>query len=168
MAKGHQFTEEQHDEVMRLLKKTRGAKLHKKLEVLQLRMEGYKDSEIAAITKYSASRVSTLVCIYANEGIAYFEKEHRSGGNRRNISFQEESAMLAEFKESAKAGNIITVSDIKTAYNEKCGHESGSGTIYRILKRHEWRKVMPRSQHPKKASDEAIDASKKLTLESEK
>lgn len=168
MPKAHEFTEEQHNEVMKLLKATRDAKLHKKLEVLQLRMEEYKNSEIAVITKISASRVSALVCIYAHEGISYFEKEHRVGGNRRNISFQEEAAMLGEFEESAKAGKIMSVSEIKAVYDEKCGHESGSGTIYTVLKRHKWRKVMPRSQHPKKANDEAIDASKKLTHGSKK
>ena len=167
MPKTHQFTTKQYEEVITLLKETRDAKLHKKLEVLQLRMEGYQNSEIAKITKYSTSRVSALVCVYANEGIEYFEKEHRIGGNRRNISYQEESAMLAEFEEFAQKGNIITAGDIKAIYDEKCGHKSGAGTIYKLLNRHKWRKVMPRSKHPKKASDEAIDASKKLTFESE-
>jgi hypothetical protein len=36
------------------------------------------------------------------------------------------------------------------------------------LKRQGWRSVMPRSRHPKKASEEAIEASKKITLDSEK
>ena len=31
-----------------------------------------------------------------------------------------------------------------------------------VLERHGWRKVMPRSKHPQKASDEAIEASKKI------
>jgi transposase len=168
MPREYKFTNEQYDEVMNLLQTIKDAKLHKKLEVLQLRMEGYKYSEIAAITKYSASRASALVCIYAHDGISYFETEHRVGGNRRNISFEEESAMLAEFKEAARTGQIVSVSDIKSVFNEKSGHESGSGTIYTVLKRHGWRKVMPRSKHPKKASDEAIAASKKLTLESKK
>jgi transposase len=168
MPKAHEYTEEQYKEVMSLLKETHDAKLHKKLQVLQLRMEGYKYPEIAAITKYSASRASVLICIYAHNGIAYFEKENRVGGNRRNISFEEETAMLAEFEEVAKAGKIMSVSDIKAIYDERCGHESGSGTIYTVLKRHHWRKIMPRSKHPNKASDEAIEASKKLTRESEK
>lgn len=43
---------------------------------------------------------------------------------------------------------------------DKVGHSIGNGQIYRALKRHNWRKVMPRSRHPKKASEEAINASK--------
>ncbi|MCI8758540.1 MAG: winged helix-turn-helix domain-containing protein [Oscillospiraceae bacterium] len=38
--------------------------------------------------------------------------------------------------------------------------------IYCVLHRHGWRKVMPRSKHPKKASEDEIAASKKLTLPS--
>ena len=168
MPKTHQFTEEQYEEVTKLLAKTKEAKLHKKLEVLQLRMEGYKNAEIGKITKYSKSRVSALVCIYVREGITYFEKENRRGGNRRNLSFEEEAAFLAKFKESAEKGRVITAGEIKAAYDKKCGHVSGSGTIYQVLGRHGWRKVMPRSRHPKKASEEAIEASKKLTLGCEK
>ena len=73
-----------------------------------------------------------------------------------------------EYEERAQAGQIVEVSEIKAAYEEKVGHRIGGGQIYRVLKRHDWRKVKPRSEHPKKASAEAIDASKKLTWRSEK
>lgn len=164
MPKSHQFTNEQYDEVMRTLKGTQNANLHRKLQVLQLRMEGYKEDEIGRITKYSRSRVNALVCKFAKDGIRYFEKEHRVGGTRRNMSLEEEAALLAEFKAAAQKGNLIETSALRAAYDEKCGHKSGSGTIYRVLHRHNWRKVMPRSVHPKKADEEAIEASKKLTF----
>ena len=163
MAKTHQFTEEQYQEVIQEIKKVKNATLRKKLEVLQLRMEGYKNEEITKITKYSKSRVSALVCIYAKDGIAYFQQENRKSGNRRNMSYDEETAFLSEYKELAEQGRIIEVSEIKRAYEEKVGHRIGKDQIYRVLRRHGWRKVMPRSKHPNKASDEAIEASKKLT-----
>jgi len=167
MRTGHQFTEDQKDEVLESLRTTQDAKLYKKLEILRLRMDGYSNSQVAEITKYSASRVSALVCIYANKGITYFEKEHRNGGNRRNMSYDEEAALLCEFKEAAKDGTVISVSDIEVAYKKQCGHNIGSGQIYRVLKRHGWRRIMPRSKHPQKASDEAIEASKILTSDTE-
>lgn len=68
--------------------------------------------------------------------------------------------------ESAQAGQLVEVSAILRAYEEKTGRtlEKSHGQIYYVLKRHGWRKVMPRSKHPNKASDEVIEASKKLTL----
>lgn len=61
MTKAHEFSEEQYNEVMKLIKATGNAKPRKKLDVLQLRMEGRENSEIAAITKYSASRMNALI-----------------------------------------------------------------------------------------------------------
>jgi transposase len=167
MPKTHQFSKEEYQEVMAQLNDTKSAVLRKKLEVLQLRMEGYKNAEIAKITKYSKSRVSALVCVYAKEGIVPFQQENRTGGHRRNMSYDEETTFLSTYKELAETGQIIEVSEIKKAYEEKVGHRSGKGQIYRVLARQGWRKVMPRSRHPKKASDEVIETSKKLKRESE-
>ena len=163
MPKTHQFNNNQYSEVVQELDKTKEAALRKKLEVLQLRMEGYKNAEISKITKYSKSRVSALICLYAKDGIAYFQQENRQGGNRRNMSCSEEVTFLSAYKELAEQGQIIEVGEIKKAYEEKVGHRIGKEQIYRVLRRHGWRKVMPRSKHPNKASGEAIEASKKLT-----
>ena len=157
MPKTYQFTKEQYEEVKEQQRKTTDAKLYKRLEILQLRMEGYKNSEIAKITKYSKSRVSALICLYAKKGIAYFQEEHRKGGNKRNISYQEESEMLEGFKKQAEVGQLIETSEIKAAYEKKVGHQIGGGQIYCLLKRHGWRKIMPRSQHLKKASEVVQD-----------
>jgi len=54
------------------------------------------------------------------------------------------------------------VNEIKEAYEKVIGHRTSTSQIYCVLHRHGWRKKMPRSKHPKKASDEAINASKKL------
>lgn len=80
---------------------------------------------------------------------------------------EEEAALLEPFLEKAQKGEIVEVSAIKAAYEEKVGHTIGGSQIYRVLHRNNWRKVMPRSKHPKKAGDEAIEASKKLKTESE-
>jgi hypothetical protein len=79
------------------------------------------------------------------------------------MSYEEEAQLLAGHEELGKAGQIVETGKIKKAYEEKAGHRIGGQQIYRVLARHCWRKVMPRSKHPKKADEEAIEASKKLT-----
>ena len=81
------------------------------------------------------------------------------------MSIAEEEALLEPFKKAAEVGQIVEVSEIKRAYEEAIGRslENNHGQIYNVLHRHGWRKVMPRSKHPKKASQEEIEASKKLT-----
>jgi len=88
----------------------------------------------------------------------------KHGGNLRNMSYQEEAEFLREYFELAEKGQAVETSTIQAAYVEKVGHRISSGQIYRVLERHGWRKVMSRSKHPNKASYEAIEASKKLTL----
>lgn len=83
------------------------------------------------------------------------------------MTYEEEAAFLEQFIDDADGGHIIDVSKIKTAYDERVGHETGHGQIYYVLHRYGWTKKMPRSKHPKSAGLEAVEASKKLTLESQ-
>ncbi|MDY6018985.1 MAG: winged helix-turn-helix domain-containing protein, partial [Anaerococcus sp.] len=81
-------------------------------------------------------------------------------GNRRNMTFEEEEEFLKQFEEKAEKGQIVTAKEIEKAYIEKVGHSIGGSQIYYVLKRHGFRKIMPRSRHPKKASKEVIEDSK--------
>lgn len=142
-------------------------RIDKRLQAVQLRGEGLKNPEIATKLDCSAKVVSRWVSAYYKEGIEAL-MGGKYGGNRRNMSVAEEEAFLAEYKKQAEQGQIIEVGAIKAAYEEKVGHSIGGSQIYYVLARHGWRKIMPRSKHPKKASDEVCDASKKLTLKSGK
>jgi transposase len=164
MPKVYDFTQEQYEEVKKAEDNTKNAGLAKKLQAVRLRMEGYTRKEVAQITQYSESRVSALVSIYASKGLSYFLQENRKGGNHCNMSKDEEAELLQSFEEAAQAGQIVSTQDIESAYREKVGHTIGSGQIYRVLARHKWRKVKPRSRHPQKATREVIEASKKLTI----
>lgn len=78
------------------------------------------------------------------------------------MSYAEEEKLLAPFREQAEKGELVEISSIEAAYREAVGHSIGTSQIYYVLHRHGWRKVMPRSKHPKKASEEVIETSKKL------
>ena len=71
-------------------------------------------------------------------------------GNRRNLSIDEEKKLLSYFEEKANKGQLITVKEIEQEYIKLVEHSIATGQIYKVLKRHNWRKVMPRSKHPKK------------------
>jgi transposase len=84
------------------------------------------------------------------------------------MSLEEEKSFLEMYKAQAAQGQLVEVGTIKKAYEEKVGHSIGGSQIYYVLHRHKWRKIMPRSKHPNKASDEAIEASKKLKTQSQR
>ena len=78
------------------------------------------------------------------------------------MSYEEE--FLQQFYDDAVQGKVVTLREIKAAYEEKNGHKLSSfSQIYKLLHRHNWRKIKPRPKHQKRASEEAIEASKKLT-----
>jgi hypothetical protein len=83
----------------------------------------------------------------------------------RNLSKAEEEEFLAKFEQEAEEGHVVTVGKIKEAYDGVTGkiHKSPS-TAYYMLHNNGWRKVVPRQEHPDKASEEVMDASKKLTI----
>jgi len=164
MPKTYRFSDEQVVELESAKKKNKNKNVDKRLEALLLRAKGVTRADVSAKTGFCKQYITDLTANYQKNGISAIVEKHY-GGNHRNLSFEEEAALLAPFKEAAARGQVVSVSDILAAYEEKIGRsvEKDHGRIYRVLARHEWRKVMPRSKHPNKASDEAIEASKKLT-----
>ena len=167
MPKTYIYNEAQVEELEAAKKKNKDKKVDKRLEALLLRARGEKREAVSAKTGFCKQYITDLSANYQQNGISAVIGNHY-GGNHRNMSFEEEAELLETFSQAAEAGEIVEVSDILRAYEEKLGRtfEKDHGRIYRVLQRHGWRKVMPRSRHPKKASPEAIEASKKLTTES--
>ena len=161
----YRFNEEDIQAIQAARRENRDKNVERRLRALELRAEGHTGKEIAEITGYNLWYVSKLAAKYHKGGEAISGKH--CGGNHRNMSFEEESAFLEQFINDADGGRITDVSAIKAAYDEKIGHETGHGQIYYVLHRHGWKKKMPRSKHPKSADPEAVEASKKLTLESQ-
>jgi transposase len=144
--------------------KTKNTNLYRKLEVLDFAAKGYTNREISQLTDYSESRVSDLISEFVKNGISYFLDEHRKGGNRRNLTDDQEQEIIQKFTEKAEKGQVICLNDMKAEYERIRGVKTANSTFYRFLHRMKWRKVMPRGAHPKKATDEVIEASKKSTI----
>jgi len=149
-------------EIVEARKRNHDKQVEKRLHAVQLRGEGKRNAEIAEQLETSSDMISRWVSWYAKGGLEALLPKKREA-HRRNMSYAEEKSILAIFEEQAQAGRVVEVSDIKLAYQTKVGHPISSGQIYRVLKRHGWRKIKPRSRHPKKATPEVIEASKKLT-----
>ena len=162
--KKYTFSDEEKQEIKKAREKNRDKNVEKRLEALALRAEGKRNKEISEKTGFHTQYVTVLVSRYKSNGLSSITENHYHG-NRRNLSYEEEEAVLEPFRQAAKAGKMVSVRDIEAAYREAVGHSIGTGQIYYVLHRHGWRKIMPRSRHPKKAGEEVIETSKKLTNE---
>ena len=158
-----EITAEQKQEIEEARKKNKDKRIEAKLKALSMRANGFKSKAIGEATGFHPAYVSTIVSKYIHGGIEAIGGNHYPG-NRRNMSFQEEEALLEPFMAQAEKGQMLDTAELEKRYEEAVGHRIGSGQIYRVLQRHDWRKVMPRSKHPKKASEEVIETSKKLTM----
>jgi transposase len=156
---------EQVKEIEAARKENQNKNVDSRLRVLLLHAKGNGRAEIAKQTEYSVTYISKIVAKYTDNGIEAIVGNHYQG-NHRNMSIEDEKALIDSFKKKAEKGQIVEVSEIKAAYEEAIGRslDKSRGQIYNVLHRQDWRKVMPRSKHPNKASEEEIDSSKKLTL----
>lgn len=161
MAKSYAISQSQLVEIETARKKNRNKNIERRLYVLVMRAEGKSLEEISEKTGYHISTASKLIARYMRDGISAIAENHYKG-NRRNMSFEEEAAILTPFIERAKRGEMVDIKEIAAAYQKAVPHKISDTQIYYVLHRHGWRKIMPRSRHPKKASEEAIEASKKL------
>lgn len=161
MAKSYAISQSQLVEIETARKKNRNKNIERRLYVLVMRAEGKSLEEISEKTGYHISTASKLIARYMRDGISAIAENHYKG-NRRNMSFEEEAAILAPFIERAERGEMVDIKEIAAAYQKAVPHKVSDTQIYYVLHRHGWRKIMPRSRHPKKASEEAIEASKKL------
>jgi transposase len=163
MAKRIDLNEAQRVEIETARNENKNKNIEKRLKAVALYAQGFSRKQIALQTGYASTYIKKLVRKYCDNGLDALVGNHYRG-NRRNFSVENEEALLKPFRETAAAGKIVEVSEIKAAYEAALGRRLTSrGQIYRVLERHGWRKVMPRSTHPNKASEEEIEASKKLT-----
>ena len=73
----------------------------------------------------------------------------KAGGRKRqNMSVEEEREFLEPFLESAAAGAILVVGEIKAALDKRLGRQVALASAYNLLHRHNWRKLAPDKRHP--------------------
>jgi transposase len=144
---------------------TKDTKVYKRLQVVLFLSQGKESGEVAELTGFCEKTVRNFGLAFHEKGLDNFGIDGRKGGNNRLLTNEEAAEFLDAFVKDAVAGHILTVEQMSEAYDAKVGitHKSFS-TFYRLIHRMGWRKIKPRSRHPKKASDEAIEASKKLTI----
>jgi hypothetical protein len=101
-----------------------------------------------------------MISRYNREGVEAIEIKSCGGRYHEYLTREEEKQFFAPFWQLAERGERTTTSVIHRAYEERVGKSVHETTIYRLLGRHNWRKLLPRSIHPK-ADVAAQDAFKK-------
>jgi len=156
-----EFTEKQKSEVRLALKSVTGKEDFQRVQAVLLRMElGLGASEIAKILGLHTASVWKIHARFFREGAGIFESKTHGGRYRENLSMSQERKLLKPFLKQAEKSGMLLVSSVKTAYEKELGCKVPASSVYRMLERHGWRKIVPRPSHPK-ADPQAQEAFKK-------
>lgn len=151
------------DQVQRLrkaLKREKDPKLRQRIQMVLLREDGKTQPIIAELVGTSLSTVNRAHMAYDKAGVSALRPKPTGGRKRENMTLEEEKAFLGTFAKAAGAGQLLNVREMKAAYERHIGHRTSNSTIYALLARHKWRKLMPRPFHPER-NIEAQEAYKK-------
>jgi transposase len=123
-------------------------KRRERIRMVLLRESGMTQPAIAQAMGVSLSTVNRAHMSYDGGGIKALQSKPCGGRQRENMTLAEEKTLLAGFAKAAGAGEMLNIHDLKAAYEKVIGHETSNSTVYNLLDRHGWRKLMPRPFHP--------------------
>ena len=129
MACRYSFSREEIAAIKEARKVNKDKRAEARLKALELRAEGMKSKEVSQATGFHPAYITTLVAKYREKGLEAISGNHY-GGNRRNMSVEEEAAILAPFKAKAEQGKLVEISEIEAAYRNAVGHSIGTSQIY--------------------------------------
>ena len=121
-----------------------------RIQMVLLRESDMTQSAIAAAMGVSLSTVNRAHMAFDHGGIKALKPKPIGGRQRENMTLSEEKALLARFGKAAGAGEMLNIYDLKAAYEQAIGHPTSNSTVYNLLARHGWRKLMPRPFHPRR------------------
>ena len=110
-----------------------------------------KAEEYAAFLGVTKSKIYKVVELYNKEG-AGFTDNLKWGGRRSqtsHMSFEDEKKMMDDLKNKANDGKILVAKHIRKIVETKVGKAVSDDYIWDLFKRHNWKKKMPRPEHPK-------------------
>jgi transposase len=111
-----------------------------------------KAEEYASFLGTTKSKVYKVVELYNKQG-ASFTDNLNWGGRRAatsHMSFEEEAAMLKKIEAKAVTGKVLVAKHIRKIVESTLGKSVSDDYIWDLFKRHNWKKKMPRPEHPKK------------------
>lgn len=161
MKKRYPITASQAQLAREAMSEIKDLRVYQRLEVIALLGEGYSESEVAQITRFSIHTIPLLRRKFVHHGMDSLMNHHK--GRPAQIGNEETQAFLARYTQASQKAEILTVKSMWLDFQQQFDSTMTLQAFYRLLKRHHWRKIRPRPEHPNKASLEEIEASKKLS-----
>lgn len=138
------------------------ASYKKRLAIWLTHAGPFHAGDVARYLGVSKQAVWLWIGQYNKKGPGGLERVGRGGRRWGFLSPGEERDLLAGFMERASRGDVVTALHLHRDICRRVGREVSMAYVYKLLHRNEWRKLAPRSHHPK-ADVEAQEAFKKTS-----
>jgi len=103
--------------------------------------------------------VRQVIQQYNRQGEAAVSRPGKGGRRNCYLSWEQEQRLIESLRKKRVKGILLPPK--KSSLPTSSGHQVHKTTIYRLLERHEWHKIVPRPKHPKEDS-QAQEEFKKL------
>jgi transposase len=152
------------ENIARAMKESKNPSHFRRIQCVYLAMlyPEMTTEEIGAATLFTSRNVLYIYSDYRAEGLSGLE-DGRGGRYRENLTIAQEEELLKPFEEQSRSGTLIVAGKVKKAYEEKIGREVAESTVYRMLDRHDFRKITPYRRH-KKANKQEQETFKKTSV----
>lgn len=111
-------------------------------------------AEIALEVGLARQTVHNLVAAYSRQGPQVRETPGHGQRQRAYLSVAQEQAVVGQFVTKSAAGRVRTGLQLQPALEKAIGRRVHKTTVYRLLHRQQWRKVVPRPRHPQARIEE--------------
>ena len=141
----HHLSEE---EILKRMKRTVGFwRVQKWLAILIATVDPCPARQIAQHTGLAEQTIHNLISSYNRLGPQALEGPGKGNRGRAYLSLEQEAEFLKPFFERAATGRIATAREIHKALEKHLNCSAHITSVYRLLKRHGWRKIVPRPVH---------------------
>jgi transposase len=102
----------------------------------------------------SKATVHAMISTYNRLGTEAVETVGKGNRHHELLTREQERELLTPFFARAVEGEIATAAEVQAVYEQRVGHDVHLSTVYRLLDRHGWRKLLPRPRHPEADHEE--------------
>ncbi len=114
---------------------------------------------LTQVERLAAHRVAQSLCVstpavwrwiaqYNQRGPEGLSRSGRGGRRWAFLSWEQEQRFLEKWQRAASRGEVLTAKQLHAQLEKMTGRRLSLGYVYRLLRRHGWRKLGPRPRHP--------------------